>query len=171
MRDHFESGVASADESFARAFDALYPTAVRLAMRIVGDQSTAEDVAAEAMARTYARWAKVSALPYRDAWVLKVTGNLAIDSIRRKPPLHSLPLTNQFEDGAALRLALAAALGHLPTRQRESVVLRYLAGYTDAEVSVALGISPNSVKKHVQRGLAALRANLKEMGGGVHVAV
>ena len=159
------------DASFAAAFDDLYPVAVRLAARIVGDQASAEDVAAEALARTYARWAKVSTLPYRDAWVLRVTGNLAIDTVRRRRPSPAVALADSFEDATALRLALASALAKLPGRQREAVVLRYLAGYSEAEVSAALGISANSVKTHAQRGLTALRARMRDTEGGVSVVL
>ena len=153
------------DGGFVAAFDELYPLAVRLAIRIVGDQASAEDVAAEALARTYAHWAKVSTLSYRDAWVLRVTGNLAIDTLRRRRAHPVATLANDFEDAAALRMALASALAKLPVRQREAVVLRYLAGYTELEVSAALGISANSVKTHVQRGLTALRGRLDDRDG------
>lgn len=155
----------SGDEGFVAAFDELYPPAVRLAARILGDQPSAEDVAAEALSRAYARWSKVANLPYRDAWVLRVAGNLAIDAVRRRRPRHAPPLAAQFEDASALRLALAAALAQLPSRQREAVVLRYLGGYSEAEVSAALGISPNSVKTHLQRGLTALRFRLGDAEG------
>jgi RNA polymerase sigma-70 factor (ECF subfamily) len=151
-----------ADSSFDAAFDELYPLAVRLAARVLGDQSAAEDVAAEALSRAYARWAYVSALPYRDAWVLKVAGNVAIDVLRRRKPLVTPELSDAFEDTTALRLALASALAKLPRRQREAVVLRYLGGYSEAEVSAVLGISSNSVKTHLQRGLTSLRNRLGE---------
>jgi RNA polymerase sigma factor (sigma-70 family) len=154
-----------AEESFTLAFDELYPIAVRLAARLLGDQASAEDVASEAMARTYARWAKVSTLPYRNAWVLRVTGNLAIDALRRSEPRGVPPLAQHFEDASAVRMALASALRKLPARQREAVVLRYIGGYSEVEVSAALGISTNSVKKHVQRGLAALRGRLHDAEG------
>jgi RNA polymerase sigma-70 factor (sigma-E family) len=150
----------TSDEDFERAFDELYPRAVRLAMRIVGDQPTAEDVAAEALARAYARWNTVAHLDYRDAWVLRVTGNAAIDAVRRRRREQAPPLDDHFEDATALRVALASALAQLPQRQREAVVLRYLVGYSEAEVSAVLGISPNSVKTHVRRGLVALRGRL-----------
>ena len=74
------------DGSFEAAFDELFPRAVRLANRLLGDRAAAEDVAAEALARAYARWPKVGGLPYRDGWVLKVATNLAIDRLRRRPP-------------------------------------------------------------------------------------
>jgi RNA polymerase sigma-70 factor (ECF subfamily) len=159
-------GTLDADDAFAAAFDHLYPAAVRLAMRIVGDQSAAEDVAAEALTRAYANWPKVARLPYRDAWVLRVTGNLAIDTVRRRRPELVPSAASRFEDATVLRLALASALSRLPRRQREAIVLRYLAAYTEEEVSAALGISSNSVKTHVQRGLKALRSRLGDIGGG-----
>ena len=57
-----------------------------------------------------------------------------------------------------LRIALVAALGSLPRRQRQAVALRYLGDLSDGEVAVALGISVGSVKTHIHRGLGALRS-------------
>lgn len=145
-------------DDFTAAFDDLFPRACRLARRIVGDPVVAEDVAAEALARAYARWAKISELPWRDGWVLRVASNLAIDHVRRQPPAAPVvaPAVTE-EDAVTLRLALVACLRALPRRQRQAVALHYLAGLTDGEVGQALGISAGSVKTHVHRGMAALR--------------
>jgi RNA polymerase sigma-70 factor (sigma-E family) len=155
--------VTGTEQSFEEAFDELFPRAFRLARRLLGDVAAAEDVAAEALARAYARWSRVGSLPWRDGWVLRVASNLAIDVLRRQSaaPEPPLPVFARAEDEVvALRLALAAALPHLPKRQRQAVTLRYLAGLTDVEVAEALGISAGSVKTHVHRGLAALRGRL-----------
>jgi len=143
-------------DDFTAAFDELFPRAYGLARRIVGDPAVAEDVAAEALARAYARWGKVSQLPWRDGWVLRVASNLAIDHVRRRPP-EVAAFAPADEDAVTLRLALAACLQALPRRQRQAVALHYLAGLTDAEVGQALGISAGSVKTHIHRGMAALR--------------
>ncbi len=127
------------DDGFEEAFDELFPRAVRLAIRLLGDRAAAEDVAAEAMARAYARWPKVSALPYRDGWLLKVTTNLAIDRLRRRPPEVWPAPAEDFEDGVELRIALNAALLTLAPRQRQALALRYLGGLSDREVALALG--------------------------------
>ncbi len=148
------------DDGFEEAFDELFPRAVRLAHRLLGDRAAAEDVAAEAMARAYARWPRVAGLPYRDGWVLKVTTNLAIDRLRRcRPEIAPAPV-DDFEDGVALRMALNAALLTLAPRQRQAVALRYLGGLSDREVAQALGISLGSVKTHIHRGLNGLRARM-----------
>jgi RNA polymerase sigma factor (sigma-70 family) len=124
----------------------------------VGDDATAEDVAAEALARAYARWSRVAELPYRDAWVLRVAANLAIDETRRRRPLGTVAPSPDPDDATTLRLALSAGLRSLPRRQRQAVALRYLAGLSDREVAGALGISIGSVKTHLHRDRAALRA-------------
>jgi RNA polymerase sigma factor (sigma-70 family) len=64
------------------------------------------------------------------------------------------------EDTADLRLALNAALRSLPRRQRQAIALQYLADLSPADVAAVLHISPGSVKTHVHRGLASLRARL-----------
>jgi RNA polymerase sigma factor (sigma-70 family) len=156
------------DGSFEAAFDELFPRAVRLANRLLGDRAAAEDVAAEALARTYARWPKVSGLPYRDGWVLKVATNLAIDRLRRRPLDLTPPPSEVFEDAVHLRLALNAALLTLAPRQRQAVALRYLGGLSDKEVALALGISLGSVKTHIHRGLTGLRSRL---GAGLEEVV
>lgn len=148
------------DDSFEAAFDELFPRAVRLASRLLGDRAAAEDVAAEALARAYARWSKIGSLPYRDGWVLKVATNLSIDRLRRRPPEVWPEMAGDFEDGVELRIALNAALLTLAPRQRQAVALRYLGGLSDQEVAQALGISLGSVKTHIHRGLKGLRGRL-----------
>ena len=157
-----------AGEGFEEAFDELFPRAVRLAYRLLGDRAAAEDVAAEALARTYARWWKVRGLPYRDGWVLRVATNLAIDRLRRRSPEVQAEPVGEFEEAVELRLALKAALLTLAPRQRQAITLRYLGGLSDREVAQALGISLGSVKTHIHRGMNGLRARL---GAGLEEVV
>jgi RNA polymerase sigma factor (sigma-70 family) len=163
-------GEPEEQEGFREAFDALFPAAFRLAYRIVGSVPQAEDAAAEALARAFASWRKVWRLPYRDAWVMRVTVNVAVDMLRRqeRPPL---PLSQEadFADAAALRLTLAQALARLPKRQREVLSLRHLSGLTEAEVAESLHLSASTVKVHARRGTAALRRRLGDESTEVSV--
>lgn len=151
------------EASFEAAFTDLFRRSELLALRILGDEASAEDVAAEALARAYARWPTVGELAWREGWVLRVTTNLAIDAARvRRRPLRR-PVGEHTVDGAeavAVRLALVAALGALPRRQREAVALRYLADLGEAETASALGISTGTVKTHLHRGVETLRSRL-----------
>jgi RNA polymerase sigma-70 factor (sigma-E family) len=159
------------DASFEELFDALFGKAQFVAHRIVGDRALAEDLAAEAFARAYARWSSLRDEPGREGWVLRVTGNLAIDATRRRRPvLPDVPWADPG-DAVALRMALVAALRALPGRQRSVVVLRYLADLSEVDTAVALHISEGSVKTHLHRGLARLRRELGEPNQEVPVAL
>lgn len=160
------TGMTAADDAFREAFPVLYASAGRVALRILGDHEAAQDVAAEALARAYERWTKVSELPYRDAWVLRVAANLAIDSVRRKRPVVEHPRPLEAEERAAVHLVLVRALEKLSRRQREVVALRYLNDLSEDDVAAALGISGGSVKTHLRRGLENMRRTLGDDFGG-----
>jgi RNA polymerase sigma factor (sigma-70 family) len=147
------------DSGFETDFEALRLLAFRAAYRILGDRDQAEDAAAEALVRTYDKWSKVSKLDYRDAWVMRVAANVAIDVVRKRKDLpEPAASVTQVDQEVATRLTLVSALARLSKRQREVVVMRYLAGLQESEVAEALGMSVNTVKKHASRALAALRA-------------
>jgi RNA polymerase sigma factor (sigma-70 family) len=103
----------------------------------------------------------VSQLPYRDAWVLRVATNLALNATRRRRLLFPGVEARCDDDAATTRVALAGALQQLPARQREVVVLRHLAGLSEPEVAVRLGVSLGTVKTHLRRGHEALRGRLR----------
>lgn len=135
--------------------------AKRLAHRVVGDAAVAEELAAEALTRAYVRWRRLRSAENPDAWVMRVTANLALDVVRRKPaPALAAREPADPADTAALRLALVHALGQLPAKQRDAVVLRYLADYREDEVATALGVASGTVKSHLHRAITSLRTQL-----------
>jgi RNA polymerase sigma-70 factor (sigma-E family) len=160
--------VAGAALGFEDEFERLWSVATRAAHRLLGDRESADDVAAEALARAYERWGRLVAKGDPAPWVARVAANLAIDRVRR---LNRHPSTAL--DGAAPaevtdphlaeRMTLAAALQRLPTRQREAVVLRYLCDVSEADTARLMGCSTGSVKQHASRGLAHLRTALQPM--------
>lgn len=153
--------------SFEEAFDDLFARAFRVGRRIVGDAATAEDVAAEAMARAYAHWRKIGDQPWREGWVVRVATNLALDVGRSRSRMSDAEVAEQSEedDDVATRLALVEAMSMLPKRQREVVALRHLAGMSEAETAAALRVSAGSVKTHMSRGIAALRSRMGDVTG------
>ncbi len=145
--------------SFELAFADLYRLAYRVAFRILGDRSDAEDVAQEALARAALRWSRLHERP--EGWVCRVASNQAIDRYRRRlrqPQSRLGPVA--IDERLGERADLVAALRKLPRRQREVVVLRYLADFSEADVAVALGCSVGTVKSQASRGLTALRNHL-----------
>lgn len=157
-------------DGFEDTFRALFPQAKRVAERVLGRSGQAEDAAAEAFARALASWRRVGRLPYRDAWILRVTANVAIDMARkrhRREPTASddLPHDDRHtghptDDAVTTRLALVAALERLPRRQREVVTLRYLADLSETAVADCLGVAVGTVQRHAHRGVRSLRRHL-----------
>src|SRR5258706_1501679 len=153
---------------FDEAFESLYPQARSLARRLLPTLSDAEDAAAEAMARALARWDRVGGLPYRTAWVLRVTTNVALDMLRhdRAQRFDGVPRrsADELNDAVDDRVVVVSIISTLPRRQQEVLVLRHVAGLSEEETAQALGISRNSVKTHAHRGLRAARARGSEWG-------
>jgi RNA polymerase sigma-70 factor (sigma-E family) len=161
---------ATIDLVFEETFERLYSRAYSVAFQLLGRRSESEDVAQETLARAFVHWRKIRAHP--EGWVVKVAGNLSIDSWRRNRRLQHGE-TGLIEGAAptpgpdVARVDLHRALRKLSRRQREVLVLRFLADLPEADVAEALGCSTGSVKVHASRGLASLRTM---MGASPEVA-
>ncbi len=86
--------------------------------------------------------------------------NLAIDALTKRPARLAYSDSLAPEDAVVLRLTLAEALRALPARQRDAVVLRYVVDMSEADVALALGVAPGTVKSHLHRAVARLRSAL-----------
>jgi RNA polymerase sigma factor (sigma-70 family) len=150
---------------FDDEFRDLAGLAYRVAYRILGDRGSAQDIAQESLARAYQRWTKI--IDYRQAWVARVAGNLAIDQLRRHRPASEVTASIDPVMIVIERLDLQRALLDLPKRQRDAVVLRYIADLSEADVAALLGCSPGTVKSHLNRGTTRLRLILNDPHGGL----
>jgi RNA polymerase sigma-70 factor (sigma-E family) len=157
-------------DDVAWAIDALYRAEARrlvgMLRAFVGDQALAEDLAQEAFARVQRNWRRMRE-PDRAVSYLRTTAfNLARSALRRRryvQPVVDLAARSP-EDEVVLgeeQRAVIAAVASLPSRQRACVILRYYAELGVDEIGATLGISPNSVKTHLVRGLDALERRLE----------
>ncbi len=162
---------AEGDAAAARALTArLAPLAYRLALRMTGDRSEAEDVTQEAMLRLWRvapRWeagrAQVS------TWLYRVVGNLCTDQFRRRRTI-ALDAVPEPADEAAGPLAgliaadraqaLEAALAALPDRQRQAVILRHIEALSNPEIAAIMEIGVEAVESLTARGKRALASAL-----------
>lgn len=144
---------------------------VRLALVMVGDLATAEDVVQDCFEGLHRRWHVIRepgrALAYARSSVLNGCRSVHRRSeVSRKYGLRlAQPGDATVPDASAAaadRGVLAAALRQLPRRQREVLVLRYYADLSVAEIAETLRISSSNVRACVSRGLAALAAVVGE---------
>ena len=143
---------------------------VRLARLFVDDRNAAEDLVQEAFIRLARSAHRISHPSKAPAYLRSIVLNLARDHNRRglMSLRHHLPFdehTASIEDVITLRedqQLVIDALRSLPHRQRDCLVLRYYDELGIDDIASTLGISRNSVKTHLQRGLAALERQLDE---------
>ena len=136
----------------------LRELARRVASRILPSSEDGEDIAQEAVLRATRDWARIG--DYARPWVVRVATNLAIAQLRRDGRPHPLVVEDVApSDHVELRVDLADAVQSLPVRQRQAVVLRYLADLDEATVASLLGCSRGSVKRHLHRAVQALRTS------------
>ncbi len=161
------------DEEFRAFYERMDERALRTARRLVGNRSVAEDIAAEALARAFARWKQVRSHPNPDAWLMRVVGNLAIDHMRRDRSAQHPPregaAADRPDDDAVLRVDLAQAVHRLSKRQQEVVVMRYLIDLSEEDVASSLGMSTGSVKTHLSRASGHLREHMAEFQPADHL--
>ena len=160
----------SRDWAVTELYSLHYGALVRLAALLVRDIPTAEDVVQDSFVAMHRSWQRLrnaeSALAYLRHAVLNRSRSVlrhraVVDKHRPNPP----PDMPSAEYGTLVRLeqsAVVAALRKLPDRQREAIVLRYYADFSEAEVAAAMGISRRAVKSHTARAMAALRADLEQ---------
>jgi RNA polymerase sigma-70 factor (sigma-E family) len=135
---------------------------IRLAVIMLGDRPSAEDVVQDAFAGLYRRWRTLAdtekALSYVRASVL----NGARTALRRRArqPAGACDPPAESAEAAALvseeHRQVITAIRSLPDRQREALILRYYLDLNEEEIARSMGISRGTVKSTTSRALAAL---------------
>ncbi|MDP3984903.1 MAG: sigma-70 family RNA polymerase sigma factor [Acidimicrobiia bacterium] len=164
-----------ADPSVDALIERLYreegANLVRLARFFVDDRTAAEDLVQEAFIRLARSVARIHSEERVPAYLRSIVLNLARDhnrrglvSLRHQPA--APPAPPSLEEEIAVRedqRRVIEALRDLPKRQRDCLVLRYYVELGVGEIASDLGLSVNSVKTHLQRGLRAMETRLGEV--------
>jgi RNA polymerase sigma-70 factor (sigma-E family) len=164
---------AAEDALLAHLFAQQATSLVRLARFFVDDRTAAEDLVQEAFIRLARAMHRIRDPAAATGYLRAIVLNLARDhnrrglmSLRHQPPAEPEPAS--VEDQVSYRdeaRRMVAALRSLPRRQRDCLVLRYYLDLSIAEVATTLGLSANSVKTHLQRGLRTLEDQLTATAG------
>lgn len=164
-------------EAFVREFqDMVFATAVRL----LGREAEAEDVAQTVFLRAFERFADIGTSPSAAGWLKTVTTNLCLNHLTRYRARWQF-FGEMDRDGEPLglgtRLSLMAsaaedleraeqhqrverALRMLPDHQRVPLVLFHFEEMGYQAIADALGVSLAKVKSDIHRGREALKQEL-----------
>jgi RNA polymerase sigma-70 factor (sigma-E family) len=162
-----------AGEALERLYAAHYRPLLRLAVLLVRDRETAEEVVQDAFVAMHGTWGRLRDPERALAYLRKTVVNRARSVLRRRgverrhlpgPAVDRPTGVAAGADAAAVdaerRAHVLDALRALPRRQREVLALRYYADLDEATIAQTLGISRGAVKSHASRGAAALRERL-----------
>jgi RNA polymerase sigma factor (sigma-70 family) len=147
-----------------------------LAHSIVGNPTQAEEIAQETLIRA---WRHAHSYDPRrgsvSTWLLTITRNLAVDTLRRKgaepaDPRAAIfldqPAHGSMPEGAASvtdeTSRVRTALSRLPSEQRRALLLAAFYGYTAREISQAEAIPLITAKTRARRGLTKVRSLLRQ---------
>jgi RNA polymerase sigma-70 factor (ECF subfamily) len=154
-------------EGFYDFYRDAYPRLVAQLYAVTTDLGLAEDVVQEAFVRAASRWPQVRTYQAPEAWVRKVALRLRLDAARRlRRQAAALTRLGARPDPQPVLdpedRGLVEALGRLPRRYREVLVLHHCLDRSVQDVGAHLGIPTATVKTRLARGRAMLAGLLEE---------
>lgn len=138
-------------------------------VRSLGDFDLAQDVFQETFLRAFRAYERLPEEAHHRAWLYRIASNACHDAHRQRArsplPLDESVAAPDRPDSSTHVLAqeVAEFVRSLPTRQRQSVVLRKFQGMGYEEIAAVLGCSPEAARANVYQGLRKVRAHFAEV--------
>lgn len=174
------AAVALARDGDAEAFRALVERHSRLvfrvAYRMTGSESDAEDIVQETFLKAYRQLGRFESRANFGTWVYRIAMNCAIDYMRARPKRETTEEDAFLERAAgggtapgADDLVLAgeigarvqSALGLLSEMERAAFVMRHYQGFSIEEIGRSLGLKTNATKHSIFRAVRKMRVALE----------
>lgn len=157
--------------AFERLVDDYQDQLFRLALRMVGNRTDAEDIVQDSLIAAWRRLPLIESPGAFGGWVYKIATNRCLDMIRQRATRQTSAVDALAWDAeparidsdperAAERGAQVDALEHLlttlPPDQRASWLLREIHGRSYAEIAGILGITEGAVRGQIARARVSL---------------
>jgi RNA polymerase sigma-70 factor (ECF subfamily) len=158
-------------QALAEVYDEFHPPIYRYVSRQVEDMDTARDLTAEVFNRFLDALERGQG-PQKSSgsWLYRAAHNIVVDHYRRREFRGHLPLPEHLADAGADPALEAETLVnvekvHLALRtltpdQQQVITLKFLAGFSNAEVAEIMDKPVGAVKSLQHRGLASLQRQL-----------
>jgi RNA polymerase sigma-70 factor (ECF subfamily) len=149
------------------AFGQLYERYARVVHGIVlahAPRQVAEDLVQDVFERALRQIARLRDERAFPGWLAAIARNRARDHFRREPLTDELPESVAVREHASDEAEAAAVLNvirSLPDAYRETLLLRLVEGLTGPEIADRTGLTPESVRVNLHRGMKLLREQLE----------
>jgi RNA polymerase sigma-70 factor (ECF subfamily) len=165
------------EPALATIYDRYSRLIYTIALRIVGDRESAEEVTQDVFQAVWQSAGSFQPTGNFSAWLIGIARHRAIDATRsrrhraraREELLDDERVAGQggagdgYADVLMLRAVVRAALAELPASQRQAIELGYYGGLTHTEIAAQLGEPVGTVKSRMRMGLMKLRELLKTL--------
>lgn len=149
-------------DEFSRRMIDMLPVLYRIAWTQLRQAADREDAVQETIRRAWEKRERLREERYMQTWVIRILLNVC-DTIRRHAgrliPSEELP---EKANTPVSETPLLDALMSLEEKYRLPLQLRYVEGYSVAEVAQMLHLPQGTVKSRLSRGRDRLRAMVKE---------
>ena len=139
-----------------------------LLRRLSGDETLADDLAQRVFLKMWRRIRSLKQANRFGGWIKRIAVNEWIDHQRKQAGTWDEPFDDTVQSDQAATpgaaIDLDSALAELPDAVRVCVVLAYHEQMTHPEIVTATGFPIGTVKSHIRRGSARLRARLIDYG-------
>ena len=149
--------------SFEEWYRASYARLHTSVLALTGDREVASDVTDEAFTRAWRHWRRVAQMEAPGGWVYRVALNLVRSRARRRTvERRALVRLAAPADVSASAGEVWALVRELPERQRQAVVLRYVADLDEYEIASAMGVTRGTVASTLFDARRRLASALEE---------
>jgi len=154
-------------ESFGALYERYHSPMVALAYSMLGDRDLAEDVAQETFAIACQKLGTLRNNDKFAAWLASICRNVARSILRSKGKSVAVNFQERFanqNDEDSRRDAIREAVFKLRSSDRELIVMRYYDGFSQAQISNVLDISPQAVNGRLLRAKRKIAKYLRRSG-------
>lgn len=152
-------------QQIAAIYGAQYSSLVRLAVLLVGDLGTAEQVVQDSFIAIHGARRQLGdrdkALSYLRQSVVNRSRSVLRHRMLADPGARGMPAAGQRAVTPRECVPVISALYALPPRQREALVLRFYLDLPEEQVASAMRTSRGAVTKHTARAMTALSGVLR----------
>jgi RNA polymerase sigma-70 factor, ECF subfamily len=140
---------------FTTFFRDEYPALVGQAFVLVGDMHEAQELAQEALLRTWRRWNELPPLEDPAVWARVVLHRLAVGIWRRRRVVRRwAPIFSLLDESPIIssdHIEVAQAARSLPPRQRRALVLQAIVGLSIDEIATEMDVPASTVRTWLSR--------------------
>ncbi len=149
--------------------------------RFTGDRETAQDIVQETFLRVYRKRKEYRSTANLSTWIFTIAGNLAKSELRHRKRWHFVPISketrqdvaekiadqslgpNQLAEKKAMERNIQEAIGSLPPKYREAVILRDIEVMSYEQIAQIAGCPVGTAKSRVNRGRLQLQKKLEQI--------